>query len=303
MFDIDKAQARNPQGAIAPPIANGRQKFADETSLQRAKHHEISVRYRKRSRPDRLMINLRKHFLQELFARRYRGRRLPNDDAGRGDLRLVADHLAQLGEDHVRRWAAAWMPDLSEGDLDELIRDVGLGKRWGPIALGKALNLTYAEVRAANIRTIRPVDRTKAQIDQDRRERNAERERARRQAAGATPRTHSVAQTEPWKDADCSRATWFRRRRHETGETVSCAILLSSLQRTKQSHGSSPVLSDVSRCPATSAPPGSRPGSRARAVPALSDLETIIYSETPAERPIPAAARARNLHLTAASSM
>ena len=216
-----------------------RAKFLGETPDQQAKHREIDRRYRKRTgKPDRLFVSLRKATLEKLFTRRYRGRHLPNDDAGRGDLRLMADHLAQLGPDHIRWWAAEWMPDLSENDLDELIHDVGPGKRWKPIPLGEELNLTHAEWLADDIRTIRPVDRTKAQLDKDRRKRNAERERARRRAAGAMPRTQSATQTKPWKLLGISKATYYRRQKRaktgcvETAETNSCAVLLISPSRT-----------------------------------------------------------------------
>jgi hypothetical protein len=147
-----------------------------------------------------------------IFRHFYRDWILPDDDAGRFDLRLMLDHLAQLGGDHARRWAkqhASWM---SDDELDELLDDVGPGKRWSPIALGKAVNLDNATRLRLNIRTIRPVDRTAAQLERDRKKRKAERQRTRRLKAGATPRSQSVEQQKPWDKEGISRRTWYRKK-------------------------------------------------------------------------------------------
>ncbi len=164
-----------------------------------------------------------------IFRQQYRGRQLPDDDAGRLDLRLMLDHLAQLGGDHARRWAeqhAPWMPD---DELDELLDDVGPGKRWSAIALGKALNLDNATRMRRGIRTIRPVDRTAAQLKQDCKKRKAEHKRARRLQAGATPRSQSVEQLKPWIKEGISRRTWYSRKARKcTTCTNSAPILLLS---------------------------------------------------------------------------
>src|SRR5437660_561634 len=112
----NKRAASDPQEPSAlEPIT-----FAGETPAQRAQHRLIAWRHRKRKRQAAKFPNLRKHELQLLFADRY-GAQLPDDDAGRDDLRLMADHLAQLGADHVRRWAQPCAPWASASELDALI--------------------------------------------------------------------------------------------------------------------------------------------------------------------------------------
>jgi hypothetical protein len=192
-------------------------KHADETPHQRARHGEIKLRYdfphKERQPRDTGLSNFRKAEMEMLFIKRYRTYQLPNDDAGRDDLRLMVDHLMMRGEDHARRWAALRAPWMPEDELDDMIDDVGPGRWWTKIALGKALRLTNAERMSLDIRTFRPIDRTKKQLDQDRRERNAARERERRAKAGAKPRAMSEAQTKPWLALGISESTYRRRKR------------------------------------------------------------------------------------------
>jgi hypothetical protein len=251
--------------------------FPNETPAQRAKHREIAHRYRRRNKPETLIINLRKAELEMVFNKQYGNWHLPDDDAGRLDLRIMLDHLAQLGEDHMRRWVnlrAPWMPP---DELDDLIRDVGPGRLWTATALGKALKLTNADRIRLNIRTIRPVDRTAAQLKQDRKERHAAAEAARRLKAGATPRELSVEQQKPWIKEGVSRCTWYRRRKQfGTHDTNSCAIHLQCECCTKLSHGAPP-------------PQG---GSWARAVTTLPAGDAAIATEAVSiDRIFPTAAR------------
>jgi hypothetical protein len=138
---------------------------------------------------------------------------LANDDAGRDDLRIMAEHLAQLGEHYVRRHAEDYAPWISVRELDRLILEAGPeGKKWTAIRLGKALRLTNAERVKLGIRTIRPIDRTKAQLERDRRERDAERKRQMRARTGARPRAQSAETAKPWIAEGISRRTWYRRK-------------------------------------------------------------------------------------------
>jgi hypothetical protein len=193
-------------------LQDRRAKFSEETPAQRFDHREIAHRYRQRKKPSAKIINLRKKEMEMVFNEQYGGWQLPDDDAGRFDLRIMLDHLAQLGEDHMRRWASLRAPWMPPHELDDLIDDVGPGKRWTATALGKALNLDNATRVRLNIRTIRPVDRTKAQLKQARKERHAAAEAVRRIKAGATPRELSNEQQKPWIKEGVSQRTWYRRR-------------------------------------------------------------------------------------------
>jgi hypothetical protein len=63
-----------------------------------------------------------------------------------------------------------------------------------------------------NITTIRPCDQTPEQAAAARRKHKRKTERARRLAAGATPRKQSLSRTKPWEAEGICRRTWERRR-------------------------------------------------------------------------------------------
>lgn len=216
--------------------------YAHETPFQQREHRRVAKRHRqmqeKNREPNALFINLFKIALERIFADRYRARRLPDDDAGRDDLRIMMDLLVQRGNDHCQTWAAEWFPDLPAAELEDILDHAG--KHWTPAKLGEALNLTNAERTRLGIRIILPIDRTKKQLNQDTKKRNANRERARRLEAGARPRRQSLSRTRPWEALGMSRATYYRKLKNgtlETDETNSCVILLSSLCNTKLSQG------------------------------------------------------------------
>jgi hypothetical protein len=112
--------------AQAPPPSSA-EKYADETPAQRFDHREIAHRYREQKKQLSSgaagFTNFRKGELERLYAERC-GNTLPDNDAGRDYLRLMADHLAQRGEDCVRWWARDWAPWAGDDELDALIEDV-----------------------------------------------------------------------------------------------------------------------------------------------------------------------------------
>jgi hypothetical protein len=150
---------------------------------------------------------------------RYGEARLPDDDAGRDILRPMADHLAQVDPRRIRRWAAAWMPTLSAADVDEMIASrealiAECGKtalHWNADALAHEIDLDDATRTRAKAWTIGAVDCDKAAREERRKITRAATARARRAAAGATPRAQSITATEPWiKDGFKTRRTWER---------------------------------------------------------------------------------------------
>jgi hypothetical protein len=248
--------------------------FANETSSQQAKHHEIEQRYKGRTPGPqwKLIINLRKAEIERLVALRC-GETLPDDDAGRDYLRVVADHLVRLGANYVMAWAARWAP-WSDSELDHVIEHAG--RRWNKEALGRELNLKNDECKRLRIRTIAPVDRTRAQRAEDRRAQQAAAAKARRLKAGAKPHATSLAQTKPWLDLGISESTYRRRKRHDRN---SSPIFLESLCGTNLDQGTHlPSVVDLRQT--TGAPPGARPGSLARAETALPHADVIISTDT-----------------------
>lgn len=69
--------------------------------------------------------------------------------------------------------------------------------------------------------TIGAIDQGKAARTKRRKQRERDRKRTKRQAAGATPRAqyeaNSVEHNKPWIEQGISRRTWFRRRQRDTG--------------------------------------------------------------------------------------
>jgi hypothetical protein len=186
-----------------------------------ARRREIRRRYRAKNRERKLsMAALRIAELRRLFQARY-GDELPDDDAGRADARLMAQHLARRPGDQRRRivsWCETWAPWMPADELEQLIADViDKPRKWRADTLAAKLNLTDAERRKHRITTIGAVDRTKAERLADRKQRKREAARARRQARGAKPRKQyestSATATKPWLALGISRATWYRHAR------------------------------------------------------------------------------------------
>jgi hypothetical protein len=205
---------------------------ADEmASPLEARRAEIARRYKakKKARRPVSMMALRIAELRRLFTARY-GLTLPDDAAGREDVRIMAHHLARTADARRRitaylELAAPWLPP---NDVVALITAVLANPlRWRADTLAKRLNLTNAERRRLNIRTIGAVDRMKTQRAADSKQRKRLAEQARRRARGVQPRKNyratSLSRTKPWVTLGISRTTWYRSRR-DRRETSPCPI-------------------------------------------------------------------------------
>jgi hypothetical protein len=198
--------------SISPAFARAQslRRFQNETPHQIAQHIEIARRYgRRRKKTFAKIVNLRRREITMFAINRYLF--IPDNREGRRVLRVMIDHLAQLGPDHIRRWVNAHAWWIDDEELDEMIEDAGSGKQWSATALGKAIGLTNKERVHLDIRTIRPIDRSPALLKRDRKDRDAERKRQRR-AEKTTPRPPSLEQAQPWQALGISRATYFRRK-------------------------------------------------------------------------------------------
>jgi hypothetical protein len=94
--------------------------------------------------------------------------------------------------------------------------------------LGEYLRLTDAERTAWGIKTIGGYDLPKRQRAARRKRLDRERKARRRREAGATPRSSSLANTQPWLAERISRRTWFRRQRGTNGTNSSALGTVSS---------------------------------------------------------------------------
>ena len=143
-------------------------------------------------KPDKatLITKIRLRELERLFMIRY-GRFLPDDDAGRDDLTLVAHHIVWLrGEvvEHIVAWARAWAPWMPPEEAERIAEQVAAEPRkWTADALAWLLRLTAAERAMLKITTIGAFDMDKAERAEQRKikRRAAEKERRARKAKAA----------------------------------------------------------------------------------------------------------------------
>lgn len=130
-----------------------------------------------------VVANLRIKELVRVLRWRYKYG-LPDDDAGRADAQIMADHFAHWPDGHERFvhfaevWAAEWF------DADELLKMYEAARmaprRWTAAALGKELNLSFEERTELGIRTIAAANISQDEIDELRRRRKNEVQRERR---------------------------------------------------------------------------------------------------------------------------
>jgi hypothetical protein len=108
--------------------------------------------------------------IERYLALRY-GRFVPDDDAGRHDLVILANHVAQNRHDRhtkvlrsIRVWAPWMAPTEAEAIAGKVLEKP---RKYTAKTLGILLRLTREEQIAGNIETIRPIDRTDADVRDD----------------------------------------------------------------------------------------------------------------------------------------
>jgi hypothetical protein len=197
------------------------------------------------TKPASPMPYLRIAALQRMIVDRYGEPRLPDSDEGRDILRPMADHLAQINPARIRRWAAAWMPGLPAADVDDLITSrealiAECGKTalyWNADALAHEVELDDAARTRTRGWSIGAVDCDKAEREKRRKIKRADAARAKRAAAGATPRAQSITATQQWiKDGFNTRRTWERHGKRPRVANSRPAILSSSMPVTNLRH-------------------------------------------------------------------
>ena len=171
-----------------------------------------------------MIRRLRLGDLKRLLRSRY-GHTLPDDDAGREDLRLLLWTISMGQGDWTKLKNAieVWAPWMDTDEALQLIDEINgtpdyLRKPRARL-LGEKLGLKNHERQALGIRTIAPIDMTDEQMAEQRRAMKRARKLSRRRAKGSMPReaylANSLARKRPWEIEGISRATWYRRR--ETG--------------------------------------------------------------------------------------
>jgi hypothetical protein len=164
------------------------------------------------------VVAIRIDDFERYFAHRY-GHVVPCDDAGREDLVILANHIAQNRNNPaakivraIRSWAS-WMPvSAAEAIADEVLKK----PRWyKAVTLGALLRLTREEKISLSIRTIRPFDMSDAEVKEDRKRRDRESKAANR-AANRSGRPRGRPKSEGAKVYELlgiPKATYYRRRK------------------------------------------------------------------------------------------
>jgi hypothetical protein len=183
-------------------------------------HAEIARRYKAKQaqRPRVSISSLRINELNRLFTARY-GHTLPDDDAGRDDILVMAHHLARCPGEvgrRIRNWIELHAPWMASDMAAQIIRLVTSNPiKWRADTLAQRVRLTEAERRQLGIRTIGSIDMTREERKKARRLRQRQRDLARRRAQGARPRAeyeaNSISRSKPWMAHGISRRTWYRR--------------------------------------------------------------------------------------------
>jgi hypothetical protein len=146
---------------------------------------------------------------------------VPEDDAGRGDLVILANHIAQNPSEPREKILSAfgkWAPWMVPAEA-EMIADKVLEKprKYKAATLGGLLRLTEAERLVLGIKTIRPFDKSDSDMKEDRKRKDREAKsalRAANRSGRQRGRPRSVG-AKLWETLGLTKSTYYRRKNKE----------------------------------------------------------------------------------------
>jgi hypothetical protein len=146
---------------------------------------------------------------------------LPNDDAGLDYVRLYADHCGASDFDILKTFCEKHAPWMTAEEIDGVFVQRRRGP-WSADDLAADLHLMDADRTRLGIRTIGAFNYSKAARTKRNKRIRRDRERKRREAAGAKPHSQSLSATKPWdhETPPMTRPTWYRRRKTEREAAV-----------------------------------------------------------------------------------
>jgi hypothetical protein len=184
-----------------------------------------------------MMRRLRLGDLRKLFRDRY-GATLPDDDAGREDLRelLLPVSLAPNADikmpNVIEVWAPWMQPDEARELIDEINRTPIQHRKPTARQLGKRQSLTNSNRERLKLWTIAACDMSPAQMAKWRKTKAKAKMRRIRQSRGSKSRAEYEAQSKsrakPWEQEGISRAQWYRRKGAHHRQRVAKASTKSS---------------------------------------------------------------------------
>jgi hypothetical protein len=154
--------------------------------------------------------------IERLLTHRY-GDELPDDDAGREDLVILLNHVAQNRHDprtkvmsRIRRWAPLMAPTEADALADMVLKQP---RKYKATTIGGLMRLAREERSALGIKSIRPFDKTKEEMAEDRRRRDRLAKKAKRAAnPSARPRGRPKSDSaRPWEVLGEKKSTYYDR--------------------------------------------------------------------------------------------
>ena len=193
------------------------------------------------------------------------GNVLPDDDAGRQDLRELLLPIS-VGPNPAIKMPKAieiWAPWMNPTEAGELIDAINLTPIWhrkpSGRELGLRLRVTNQERQQWRLWTIAPYDMTDEELAEQRRAKDRERKRRyrERQREGGATRAqwlaaHSISRDKPWLSLGISRAGYYRKLAKDKVRQVASAMKLKQ-HRTQPV---SPSKRHVSRAVQVTSRPG-----------------------------------------------
>jgi hypothetical protein len=167
-----------------------------------------------------MIRRLRLGNLRTLFRNRY-GAILPDDDAGREDIRelLLPISVGPNAEIKMRKAMEVWSPWLPLAEAAQLIDQINrtpiYHRKPNAQQLGFRQRVTNQERERLRLWTIAPYDMTEEGIREQRKAKDRERKRRLREKRGSKPRAiyeaESISKAKPWEQEGISRRTWYYR--------------------------------------------------------------------------------------------
>ena len=163
---IEAARTRRNRKQVEAKAVAASCVYRDGTPRNTPKHQEIAKRYAWYAHAtretlhikpgetgrNRFMTKIRLRELELLLSVRY-GAVLPDDDAGRGDFKIVAHHIAHLGPDaerHIIAWARLWCPWIEQEEARAVAKQVIANpKLFSADTLAGRLGLSFVDPQAA----------------------------------------------------------------------------------------------------------------------------------------------------------
>jgi hypothetical protein len=158
--------------------ATARHLIEQRLDLERRKRLEQAELTReKRNNPNGVLHRIRVGDLNKMFSACYDADAInyqfPDDDAGRIDAMILAQHYANGNPSALARVLRARLPWMAEAEFQDLIEEARANPRfWSAQDLADALQLTEERRRELKIKSIGSIDMTKRQRKEQRDGRN-----------------------------------------------------------------------------------------------------------------------------------